>query len=66
MESLCGSTRYANMHILLMSTSIYEAQKAREITRLTSGDDAFHYLQCAVLPIVVLIALVVLVRRTTL
>jgi len=49
---------------MLIGTSIYEAQKAREITNLTSGDDTMHYLQCAVLPIVILIALVVLVRRT--
>ncbi len=49
---------------MLLGTSIYEAQKAREISRLTGGDDALYYLQCAVLPVILVIVLAVLVRRT--
>lgn len=31
---------------------------------LTGGDDAMHYIQCAVLPVLIVIALAVLVRRS--
>ena len=49
---------------MLLCASIYEVQKAREISRLTGADDALHYLECAVLPLVVVLLLAVLLRRS--
>lgn len=46
-----------------LAASIYEADKVREITRLTGGEDTVRYLQFAVAPVAILILLVFLLRR---
>lgn len=45
------------------TANLYETQKAREITHLTQSDDIARYVQCAVLPVIILMLLIVLMRR---
>ncbi|MBE7495937.1 MAG: hypothetical protein HS117_13415 [Verrucomicrobiaceae bacterium] len=45
------------------ASTLYDSQKARELTRLTQEDDMLRYLQFALLPVFIITLLVFLLRR---